>query len=382
MAYEVKNFCPNTGVGRFNAKLDGAVLKVTVKLHIVTSLTSTDQQDFTNLFEPIIKQHWEDQYGFRCSKPAFPNLVKPIFKIKYVNDMMDAHFVLNLLDGAGGTELVSRDTFWKVPKTHTGFAPTSVNLFTGSVQPTNSSGDILRDVKNSFPHYVDMFGTNPSPHGLKELKFLAKQLAGIAPTTHVKVTAYGNNKSQMRNNVIGVLRNCGLTNVTARISKKAVWTTSRSKSSNSTTYVKLSVDDIDDQAFNLASKPFFSYPAAAVHEFGHMLGLQDEYACLSKQAANRMAHFHFIEATEQDKWENFHPSTTGAVSAKVEAGQKEFIDYCHAAGVAPPHFGQHTISIMSSGSKFRPCHFVTLWAAITQMTGGLSAASDWTIEKL
>ncbi len=68
----------------------------------------------------------------------------------------------------------------------------------------------------------------------------------------------------MRNNAVGVARKCGITSITARDSKKAVWTNSRSKSSNSTNCVNLSVDDIDGQGFDFASKPFFRYPAAGV----------------------------------------------------------------------------------------------------------------------
>lgn len=98
---EVKNFCPKTGVGRFNAKLEPNELQVKVKLHVKTALDADQRGAFEGRFLPLIKQHWEDQYAFRCSKPAYPDLYKPIFEIKYVDDMMKSHFVLNLLDGVG-----------------------------------------------------------------------------------------------------------------------------------------------------------------------------------------------------------------------------------------------------------------------------------------
>lgn len=382
---EAKNFCPKTGVGRFNAKLDGNELKVKVKLHVVTALDNTQRSTFESRFEPQVKQYWENQYGFRCAKTAYPGLYKPVFQVKYVTDMMGAHFVLNLLDGVGGTENIGRDNYFKVPKTHMGFAPTTAQLYSGSVQPTNSSGALLTDLKASFPFYVDLVGNNPSPHAATQLKFLAKQLAGFDPNTHVQVTAYGSNRAQKRTAVMQLLTGSGLTNVTARSSNKSVFSTSKSKATGSTSYAKVGIKNgIDTSGFDITTQPLFTYPAAAVHEFGHMLGLQDEYSCLSKKASNKMAQLLFINASEQQQFESFNPghSLDTGVSDRVAEGQKKFIKYCAKAHVEPPHFGQHTSSVMSSGSQFLPCHFVTLWAALVEMTQSTATEDDWTIVKI
>jgi hypothetical protein len=380
---EVKNFCPKTGVGRFNAKLEPNELQVKVKLHVKTALDADQRGAFEGRFLPLIKQHWEDQYAFRCSKPAYPDLYKPIFEIKYVDDMMKSHFVLNLLDGVGGSELVARDAYYKA--TGDGFKPTSANLFSGSVLPTNSSGDLLRDLKASFPFYVDMVGNNPSTHAAAQLKSLAKQLAGVDANVSVRVTAYGPNRGQKQTAVMQILTASGLANVTARSSKKSIFSTSQSKATGSTSYVKVSLaKGLDTSAFDPTTKPLFTYPAAAVHEFGHMLGLMDEYACLSKEASDKMLEFNFIDAAEQQQWENFNPNgqLDTAIAARVAEGQRKFIKYCAKASVEPPHYGQHSISVMSSGSEFRPCHFVTLWAAIVEMTQGATNESDWSIVKV
>ena len=219
---EVTNFCPKTGVGRFNAKLEGNELRVKVKLHVKTALDASQQSTFESLFETLVKSHWQNQYGFQCTNPTYPGVYKPVFRVKSVADMMDSHFVLNLLEGAGGSESVARTTYFKVPSTHVGFAPTTAQLYTGSVQPTNSSGDLLRDLAASFPFYVDLVGTNPSPHAATQLKLLAKQLAAVDPNTSVRVTAYGVNRGQKRTAVMQLLTGSGLTNVTARSSKKSV----------------------------------------------------------------------------------------------------------------------------------------------------------------
>lgn len=382
---EVKNFCPKTGVGRFNAKLEGNELKVKVKLHVVTALDNNQQNTFKLLFEPLVKQHWENQYGFQCTNPAYQGVYKPVFQVKYTDDMMNSHFVLNLLEGVGGTENIGRDSYYKVSKTHVGFAPTTAQLYSGSVQPTNSSGDLLRDLKASFPFYVDLVGSNPSPHAASQLKLLAKQLAGVDPNTSVRVTAYGTNRGQKRTAVMQILTSCGLTNVTARSSNKSIFSTSRSKSTGSTSYAKVSISGgIDTTNFNVATQPLFTYPAAGVHEFGHMLGLQDEYSCLSKKASDKMVSLLFINANEQQQWESFNPGAAldNGISQRVAEGQRKFIKYCAKAGVEPPHFGQHTISIMSSGSEFLPCHFATLWASIVEMTKGTATEDEWSIVKI
>jgi hypothetical protein len=382
---EVKNFCPKTGVGRFDARLEGNELKVKVKLHVGMGLDNQQQSDFEGLLEPLVKQHWEDKFGFRCSTGNLAGVYKPVFRIKYVDDMMNAHFVLNVLDGAGGSESVGRTTYYKVPKTHTGFAPTTAQLFSGSVNQINSSGALLTDLQSSFPFYVDLNGTIPSQHSATQLKFLAKQLAGVAPNTRVRVTTYGGNRGQKRAAVMQILTSAGLLNVAARSSKKSVLTTSKSRSTGSTSYAKVSLkDEIDTAHFDVDNHPLFTYPAAAVHEFGHMLGLMDEYSCLGKRGSDKMVDLLFIGANEQQQWESFNPNSApdNGLSENVSKGQAKFIKYCHDANVDPPHFGQHSISIMSSGSHFMPCHFVTLWAAIVEMTQGAAAKDDWSIVEI
>lgn len=378
---DIKNFCPKTGVGRFNAKLEGATLRVKVKLHVKTALDNMQRMAFEGSFEGLVKQHWENKFGFRCSKPAYPQTYRPVFEIKYVADLLNAHFVLNLLDGAGGTENIGRDTHFQVPKTHTGFAPTTAQLYTGSVQPTNSSGDLLRDLKASFPLYVDMVGNQPSPHAASQLQLVARQLAAVSGNASVRVTAYGAHRSSKRGSVIQLLQGAGLLNVTARTSRKPIWSKSQSKGSGGTEYVKVSLGGtLDTTGFDVDAHPLFTYPGAAVHEFGHMLGLQDEYACMSKAASDQLVDLAFIDATEQDQWEKFNPTgSQNTVTGRVAEGQRKFVKYCAKAQVTPPHFGQHTISVMSSGSDFQPCHFVTLWAAIVEMTKANTTEADWSI---
>jgi hypothetical protein len=87
----------------------------------------------------------------------------------------------------------------------------------------------------------------------------------------------------------------------------------------------------------------------AEHEFGHTLGLPDEYV-------NR---------------------TSGALGAK----QTAFDNLARAAGVAPPdRWGDTTASQMSAGVDVLPRHYLTVWEALGQMTSPDISRNEWSID--
>jgi hypothetical protein len=84
------------------------------------------------------------------------------------------------------------------------------------------------------------------------------------------------------------------------------------------------------------------------HEFGHAIGLPDEYI-------NR---------------------TTGALGTK----QTAFANLAQAAGVAPPdRWGDTTASQMSAGVDVMPRHYLTIWEALGHMTQPDITRSEWSI---
>jgi hypothetical protein len=96
--------------------------------------------------------------------------------------------------------------------------------------------------------------------------------------------------------------------------------------------------------------PHYSYNVFA-HEFGHMMGLPDEYV-----------------------------NDVGA-GAKARL-QTNFQQLAHQAGVACPEFGSHTSSLMSEGSDVLPHHFVTLWNALCSLTHNLIEPQYWRIHEI
>lgn len=86
----------------------------------------------------------------------------------------------------------------------------------------------------------------------------------------------------------------------------------------------------------------------AAHEFGHALGLPDEYV-------NR---------------------TTGNLGAKQQA----FVNLAQQAGVSPPdRWGDRTSSVMSVGVDVLPRHYLTIWEALGQMTSPDITRNEWSI---
>ena len=89
--------------------------------------------------------------------------------------------------------------------------------------------------------------------------------------------------------------------------------------------------------------------SAGEHEFGHALGLPDEYV-------NR---------------------TSGDLGAK----QTAFDNLARAAGVAPPdQWGDTTASQMSAGVDVLPRHYLTIWEALGHMTQPDITRDQWRID--
>jgi hypothetical protein len=87
------------------------------------------------------------------------------------------------------------------------------------------------------------------------------------------------------------------------------------------------------------------------HEYGHMLGLPDEYLNEEGSAAH---------------------------NPKVVM-QQGLVDLASKARVNVPTFGKATTSIMSYGQDVMACHFLTAWEAMVALTRNYVGARDWKI---
>src|SRR5262245_6652846 len=220
-----KNYEPETTVGRFDAKLEGQYLDITVKIFIDSALDQEQLALFKLQFEPIVKQHWEGVFGFKCANSSYTGTYKPRFRIKYVDAFMDAHFAMTLRETISA-EVVRRTDYYKVPADHKGFRPKGAAFGMHSVASSSAkekaamSASIVESLRHSFPFYADSFGGNPSAHSESELKLLIKEIKALDPAATLTVTAYGSNKAALRTQVIQKIQAWGLPNVLKRHSKK------------------------------------------------------------------------------------------------------------------------------------------------------------------
>src|SRR5262245_493289 len=122
------------------------------------------------------------------------------------------------------------------------------------------------------------------------------------------------------------------------------------------------------------------------HEFGHMLGLPDEYRCLSEQSRDTLRQLKFIETKdgfELQEWyrsQNKYGDDPARLSAPILDNQQTFLELCHAAQVQPPAFGQRNMSLMSAGTEMHQHHAVTVWECLCMMTREHIKPSEWKIE--
>ena len=120
------------------------------------------------------------------------------------------------------------------------------------------------------------------------------------------------------------------------------------------------------------------------HEFGHMIGLPDEYVCMHALTNDAMEN---IYAMSPDEVKTFKGSGMQIADVKkmpdgtinvphIVRHQKAFVTLCQRCGLVPPEFGRMTPSMMSNGMVFHPHHFVTIWEAVCRASG----FDDWEIE--
>ena len=377
-------FQPRSG-GRFDVALVANQIRITHNFGLINDasrpVTQAEFDTWKINFNELMRTHWEGKYEFQRAG----QVVRPRFFQTFEDDqpsMATAHFVIKLRDGQGGNELVSSKPaqIFEALRDQGVYFPMASTMAKGSVQATNSRGLIHRSLPSFFPAYVDTFNGTLTVQTRAHVASLARQIAALDASIKLSVTGYGNAGARGRNAVVAVLRENGVRNAQSRVSKKflkpSTWgTSSQSKVSGRTDYVKITIGG--EIGLELLTEPIYTYPAAAVHEFGHMLGLKDEYACLSDQGANRLVELDFIEPGERAGYQDMHFNGARTETDEVAAQQAEFIKYCHDAGVEPTTFGQYTTSIMSAGSEFHPCHFVTIWAALVHITG----QNDWSIVK-
>ncbi|VVO48033.1 hypothetical protein [Pseudomonas fluorescens] len=120
------------------------------------------------------------------------------------------------------------------------------------------------------------------------------------------------------------------------------------------------------------------------HEFGHMLGLPDEYICLTEGSCNVLPHLDINPVRSEyslKKWVELQKPVGGIKRdiPVISENQNKFLVLCHSADIPPPVFGHQTTSLMSAGATLHPHHAVTIIEALCALTDNQTSPSDWQV---
>jgi hypothetical protein len=123
---------------------------------------------------------------------------------------------------------------------------------------------------------------------------------------------------------------------------------------------------------------------SAAHEFGHMIGLIDEYySKTSDQTVKEMISAGWLpEETRADHFK-LHPMNS-AIQKEAEK-QAKLMETLRRTGLESPDFADapssmpKTTSLMTGGYKVLDVHMVTVWETLVEMTKGLVDEGHWKI---
>ncbi len=382
--------CPDTGLGYFDAHYNPStqLLRIDVRYEILfvnASLTWTEEikNSFKSDFSGRIPEFWNNRFAIHCTKPGWTDVVAiPEFTLREADDR---HFAIKAA-GTFGTSNTAVRPFGRGHTADAGPIDHATAIFGSQAADRWANADFqLEQIKNALrKSFVVPYGSGDqggplSALALGHLQSFASNVvhafARTAAKPKLKLTSLNSWSTQAADLAKSFLQLYGVQNVieTSRDSIVA-W---------NKTGVKVewaSMAEFDSMfPTDTRSVPLFSQ-AAVVHEYGHMLGLPDEYNVLCSESLNPLvAHKLVRETTEGERFLDYNLNQGAADTPVTTKCQRVFIDLCGQAKLVPPPFGRPNMNIMSGGSRFEPHHCVTVWAALGNMTQGVIDRNQWDI---
>jgi outer membrane protein OmpA-like peptidoglycan-associated protein len=380
-SFSAPNFRPSAGYGKFDAYYwpSSSLMAVIVKMKFnfveadntppVTTLwqmllsgqditqffwTDAQKTQFETEYRDRVAGRWSFAHTFRSTKPCWPFTATPYVAPRVVGDAADGHFDVTVHKGSGGSAFRAEN-----PGT-AGWRGTG-NLYEEDNQedPDFNSTRVARSERQRLERAIAAAAASPilfpkdsavvQPADLATLRSLAEAMKAKNPSDPaIPITISGFASSEgplLRNEKLAEDRANAVAVVLAGVPQPLV-------------IVKGGPIGAPDDAANrkVDITPSTTFEAtyasnrfsAGEHEFGHAIGLPDEYKNI----------------------------TAGKLGAK----QTAFVNLAAAAGVAAPsQWGDMTSSLMSSGVDVLPRHYLTFWEALGQMTSPDITRNEWSI---
>lgn len=394
------HYVPGSGRGKFDCSYDPKQgnLDITVRFgaEFQSGWTdwfgSTEKANLIRDFSQSIPTYWNGKYVLRCTKPGWTTLtVSPRFKVTF-GEVLGAHFRMVISREDTRTSAHGRECrgFVSLNQVKSGdpykaqdrielrdFQVADFNHSVGGLQRAGNDREFietcLRDagVANAKQdRSVDTQGrieTFKVTVGLLDFADNSADTAGFAASLRSFVTRV---RGQMKGSMPVPLQIKGYSKPSetdaARIAGdratavQAILTTATFPNpikvvaaGSGQARVEIWPDLDYEWSFKRGEKTY-DYNVGA-HEFGHLLGLPDEYE-------------NPVAGAKKD------PDNDAKATVKTN-----FLKLCGDAGVRPPTFPSHTPSMMSDGMTIMQWHMVTVWEALANMTSAYIDPSEWTI---
>lgn len=424
--FKRKNWQPSTGQGKFDAEYSPktGILSITLKVHfnfqdssayanvatnpVDTRWTAQGKKQWFNEFVAAVNSKWGNISPITCDKPGFKDVVvQP--KIKIVQAKAgNAHWNLDVTKAfiqqdkgkmrAGGFSGVTRDgggafqefdTKDKINdssvKDHLAQTEKTTNIepayrrdrerlvacleAIGFIKFKSNSADLLRRMDTKL---------NQAAQSLAALQ-KNSALAHLHPLK-IKVVTRNNRLMKARKNVIKsfLARNGVNQPITAeKVDAEKVDINTPRNSAKIEVDTNISDDSMLDRYENHWSR------ITAAHEFGHMIGLLDEYCpAVSPELLQKMVNEGAIPLKDQTNLSTYATSK----QSQNENEQTAYAKLLDKTGLETPTWARPTAtqeekstSLMSGGFEILKQHYVTIWEVLADMTKDFVEDTHWKI---
>ncbi|WP_019503913.1 DUF4157 domain-containing protein [Pleurocapsa sp. PCC 7319] len=411
--FQLRNWTPSTGNGKFDADYNPKTgkLKITIKVHFnfkdsdaytkvainpqETKWTKKGKQEWGKSFEEAVLSKWSKINHITCNKPGFDDIVvKPKFNIKQVKESK-ADWKIDVTKafmekgknprmragGASGVEaskitgmFQEFDTQDKIKNPHLVEQEYTTNIIPAYERDRERLSKRLSNLDN-FKFKTgknELFKESES-----RLIITAKSLSELRKDSyladlHPLIVEFAQSDSPVKerfDTIKNTLKNNGVNNDIKYI---------KTSTSISPDEAKIKPKD-DPDTIKQDYKKNWSRNTAA-HEFGHMIGLLDEYfPAVAPSLIENMKKEGVIESSEGNVSE--HAKQREHNQKDKQAAYTKLLD---ETGLRTPTWArpsankdEKSTSLMSGGFELLKQHSVTIWEALTEMTKKYVNKENW-----